>query len=50
VTVATPKGYTMSIVSLVHVPHSRAMLAVANLTNGTMGYVSDVLAYGQLPK
>lgn len=50
VTIAAPKGYTMQIIDAVRVPRSRAMLAVADLTNGKTGYISEVLAYGQLPK
>ena len=50
VTLPVPKGDTMQIVDLVHVPGSRAMLAVAELFNGKAGLHSEVLAYGQLPK
>ncbi len=50
VTIAAPKGYTMQIMDVVHVPGSSAMLAVAALYNGTTALHSVVLAYGQLPK
>ena len=50
VTIAAPKGYLMQILDVARVPGSRAMLAVADLSNGKSGYVSEVLAYGQLPK
>jgi hypothetical protein len=51
VTVATaPKGTTMAIMDVAHVPGSNAMLAVAALYNGKPGLYSVVLAYGQLPK
>ncbi|HTX80650.1 MAG TPA: hypothetical protein VME44_00610 [Streptosporangiaceae bacterium] len=50
VSIATPKGYTMQIMDVVHVPGSHAMLAVASVYNGTTGLRSVVLAYGQLPK
>jgi hypothetical protein len=50
VTIAAPKGYTMQIMAVAHVPRSRAMLAVASLFNGKPALHSVVLAYGQLPK
>jgi hypothetical protein len=37
-------------VDVVHVPDSRAMLAVAALYNGEVGLHSVVLAYGHLPR
>jgi hypothetical protein len=49
-TIAAPKGYTMQIMDVVHVPNSSAMLAVAALYNGKAALHSVVLADGQLPK
>ena len=49
VTIAAPKGYKMQIMDAVRVPRSRAMLAIAELYNGTPTLRSVVLAHGKLP-
>jgi len=50
VTIAAPKGYKMQIMDAVRVPRSGAMLAIAELFNGTPTLRSVVLAHGKLPK
>jgi hypothetical protein len=49
-TLSAPKGDTMQITDLVHVPGSTAMLAVADLYNSQPALRSAVLAFGTLPK
>lgn len=50
VSLPVPKGDTMQITDVVHVPGSSAMLATGQLFNGTAGLHSVVLAFGQLPR